>query len=949
MEHWEFLLQQEGDRSWISLKHPGIAISEGRYRVVAHSNRPNTEVEIRITHYSTEEVPPKRRFQKRSRRTNRHGLMVVFPFTSLKAGQWELRCGGDLLADFMGNSWQASTSFQVLPLVAENEDISPPALEAESDPTDATPEETIAELTALLGQFEPDSPAALFATAPDSEADLAPLETATPSVQPPPVFSLFVENADWEETSRTEPLQEEEVLTESEPSQDPLEPAPAASYLPPLATSIPEPVQTADFSAEELRHLSVDELLERSLQMVDAILEEVVDPVWQEFDLLGGKEVKAPPPQPPTLFTILDPGQAEQSEQPESAEAGETTLSLEQTALMAKRGEALTLAGWVNHPGRERQNRRVQIQLRDPQSSQILVNLSQSIPNGMASFAFRCSLELPALVETRLLLGDVALLNGQGVALATESFTITAEISDILGVIGAIAAQQAQLATSLAEFEEPTGVDEALLNLVKQPKPEEPLDFQPTVSQPLPERITAPSPATVSIPPKLPPVPISAKAETPQPPAETTPPKPVKLPPRIRTEAVSPPKSLELPPISAAPPPPELPEDELKPEETSEALPDSDPGDLLDRLLLNLTENRPPAVTPAPEEAIALITPESTVDQPEETLSDESEEEEVDFKPSSPVDNAFANLQIQERFLSRLNVLAVDEEASSWLADEVPLPPEAVMDQEISAEVTPEEGETEPELEAEIAVPEAGNEPEDDSENDQAEVERAIAAFLEDPLLRAELNRPLPSEEELGGDTLSLPLAEIPPQAPLINSALTPEPVVDWQSQEIVVDDEEEAVIPPVTVNSPPTPVQAPLISQVDPALIPPEGFGEDPLPAPEVLLPSEDLTAGEAVLIRVKLPSTVPQVYVKLWVQDRQTRSLLDGPRWLVDFSPNGFGQLETATQFTVPLGSLEIRLEAITVETITQRESHKVTCDRVVVPPDLPDWSIEGLEQQW
>ena len=119
MEYWEFLLQKEGDRSWLSLKKPSLEILEGRYRVVAHSNRPNTDVEIRITHDSTEEVPPRRRSQKRSRRTNAQGLMVVIPFTYFKPGIWDLRCSGDIMSDFLGNTWQQTIKFQVLPQAAE--------------------------------------------------------------------------------------------------------------------------------------------------------------------------------------------------------------------------------------------------------------------------------------------------------------------------------------------------------------------------------------------------------------------------------------------------------------------------------------------------------------------------------------------------------------------------------------------------------------------------------------------------------------------------------------------------------------------------------------------------------------------------------------------------------------------------------------------------------------
>src|SRR6478672_11140783 len=115
MEYWEFLLQKEGDRSWQPIKTPNVEIEEGRYRIVAHSNRPNTDVEIRVTHQSAREKPPKRRSQKRSRRTNREGLMVVIPYTYLKAGFWELRCSGDIMSDLLGQTWRHSIQLQVLP------------------------------------------------------------------------------------------------------------------------------------------------------------------------------------------------------------------------------------------------------------------------------------------------------------------------------------------------------------------------------------------------------------------------------------------------------------------------------------------------------------------------------------------------------------------------------------------------------------------------------------------------------------------------------------------------------------------------------------------------------------------------------------------------------------------------------------------------------------------
>ncbi|MEH2093098.1 MAG: hypothetical protein V7K96_06805, partial [Nostoc sp.] len=123
MEHWQFLIQKQGDRSWHILESPNLAISEGQYRVLARSSLPNTDVEVRVTHSSTQEVQPTRRIFKRSRRTNSEGLMAVIPFTHFDAGVWELRCNGDLMSDLLGKSWQYSVQLRVLSQEEEGENV----------------------------------------------------------------------------------------------------------------------------------------------------------------------------------------------------------------------------------------------------------------------------------------------------------------------------------------------------------------------------------------------------------------------------------------------------------------------------------------------------------------------------------------------------------------------------------------------------------------------------------------------------------------------------------------------------------------------------------------------------------------------------------------------------------------------------------------------------------
>jgi hypothetical protein len=87
------------------------------------------------------------------------------------------------------------------------------------------------------------------------------------------------------------------------------------------------------------------------------------------------------------------------------------------------------------------------------------------------------------------------------------------------------------------------------------------------------------------------------------------------------------------------------------------------------------------------------------------------------------------------------------------------------------------------------------------------------------------------------------------------------------------------------------------------------------------------------------------PEVAVKLWVEDCQTRWLLEEPLWLTNLLPNSSGGLEETTQIIVPFGCLEIRLEAIAVNMVTQQESHKTTIQRTVIPPDLPTLQLDEL----
>jgi len=124
----------------------------------------------------------------------------------------------------------------------------------------------------------------------------------------------------------------------------------------------------------------------------------------------------------------------------------------------------------------------------------------------------------------------------------------------------------------------------------------------------------------------------------------------------------------------------------------------------------------------------------------------------------------------------------------------------------------------------------------------------------------------------------------------------------------------------------------------------PPAPPGEDsPDPAPErtevqppqVRVPEGALTAGKALTVRLTVP--VAGQYVKLWVRDRLSRDVLDGPRALLEFAEREWGWV-AQTKLTLPLGTHAVRFEAVAVGE-GGRESYKATVDRAVVPPPLDE----------
>lgn len=716
MEYWEFLIQKEGDRSWLPLETADVEILEGRYRVVARSSHKNSPVEIRVTYHCMEEFPPKRRVQKRKGRTNEEGAIVVIPFTRLKPGLWELSCiGEELPAD--GKPFHQSVVLDVL------------AVDVEMTP-DSTPSPSVD----AAEPSDPEDSAVDRAIAADAETP------ETPPTPEPPSEAIVVEAVASATASPAPPAAPTEPTPKTSPSE---------KSLPTGDRPISSPV------APLLLRLSLD----RETQTVR----------WgSEFTIAGRIEG-------------VDPG------------------------------DRSPLDGVVLH-----------VELRNPQTGTVVVERREDLTARSLPFSFACALTIPRKCDTHLVLGEVKLYDTRGGEgedtlreLTSRSLTITADLYDLLGALPlemeaeeVLEYSQEALLRRNAEV-----LGQSFEELIETIGKSQPISFQPSNHPVLPPQLAPPSPAS---------------------------------PPRAK-------KPLDLPSFgrSPAPPPPAPPP----------------PGDREDRA----------AATPAPESEDGSADPEQTRSEIAEngaqatppTETPEERQPEVAPEPVPPqsrVDRAFASLNLEDRFFSRLNALANDAELSEWL--------------------------------------------------------------------ETNLSR---SQGHGGGESLVTETGDVDGEEATVGE----EP--DWEASEIVIDEEE---MTPDPSSSALTPVLPPS-GRGDRTVEIPAGMvlaEDEPVPTPTIEIYQKELVSGRPVKVTLRLPDIVPRLYVKLWLEDRQTREILDGPHWVVEFWPSGSGDKFATTEVLVPYGCLEVQFEAIAVEVQTDRESHKVVLERRVLPPEPPRLPLDG-----
>ncbi|NEN97095.1 MAG: hypothetical protein F6K50_16620 [Moorea sp. SIO3I7] len=997
-KYWEFLLQKEGERSWKPIKSSEMEIESGRYRIVARSNLPNTDVEICVSYDSTEQVPPKRKSQRRWRRTNSEGLMVVIPFTKLKPGLWKLRCSNDIMDDFLGQSWRKSLALQVIP---EIQDVETPPKTSVSTPVESTPVESTPVESTQTDTQPPQINNSL--TTPELAVDSPSTNTIANDLKATDASSDTSSDASsdarsefsnpQEYQSQITPPEEQPITIaapelpvdqaqaamgvsqqESSPSQETVleevEEVYSEAPVNPETNQQPktnqQPIETI---SEDLQLQSTVEnsIMEESLETLEQLLQQVLQPVLDELEDTESEDNQQ-------LRKTSDSDWVSDTEVNKYG----LTLKLDKEIFLARRGESLTIKGELIVYNDNYNNgdgitvsvldsvlenlfpATLRYQLRFPQTGKRLLDIEYSLSQQELSLGFSHSLDIPTDCQSGLILGKITLYNSKSTALATQQFTVTANVEDLLEVIvpgnqGMPMETMVVLANRIAQSAKPDQPDQDLLLLDEDPLEQTTLDLvelpqnhpslflQPISKRSLPPKLYHHQPSDITVKSiKLPNFPTMQSVAEPEAQHEDV----------QHDSKASESVSLDDQESSTTANP-ELDNrqqdtgSELQPQET--VLQDTVVQErvLQDTVLQNTVEQSEDSAEDTNEDSNLQIKSEvlSNYNDASEVLinslnkSDpiqsieiiESDEYQTDdqLEDSESVDTQFNNskvnqllnttrwetpdsvqdpesialeeafraLNMEERFWSRLSALAEDDKLLELLR------------LELSPQSNP-----------------AGQDPSavaDKQRNETASNQGEVREFPEKVL------ESMTESEDLPIVSSELATPETPPRVGITSH--------DWTTQEIVVDDREIAPQPKKAKATKQDDLKAKLENLSSLEL-------DATLAAPTLSIPTtRELVAGEKIMVTIKLPPSQSRLCIKLWVKDVQTRSLLQETRSIIDLLPNAAGELEAMTQLVIPQGTTQIRIEAIAINLENHQESHKAELECVVVPTDLSS-TLEG-----
>lgn len=144
----------------------------------------------------------------------------------------------------------------------------------------------------------------------------------------------------------------------------------------------------------------------------------------------------------------------------------------------------------------------LKIDLRSPLGLETLHQVRQALPNKVVPFHIPATIDIPADCESKLILADVNLYGavnegGEVVPLASQSFTITADVSELLVIKAELTAKKPEIVEEIpapATAESSPGIDLSLLNLVKTIQSDDSLTLGGLVPKFLPPEIKTRSP-----------------------------------------------------------------------------------------------------------------------------------------------------------------------------------------------------------------------------------------------------------------------------------------------------------------------------------------------------------------------------------------------------------------------------------------------------------------------
>lgn len=951
MKDWEFLLQREGDRTWLPLETPTVEILEGRYRIVARTRYPNAAVDIYISFLADQGNPPRHRVQQRTRQTNSEGLMAVLPFSMFRSGHWELRCREH--AEAREARWQATVQIQVLPQDAlETEDVlswmdPSPEVQAEArfepnfEPNSVQPPEPLASESSPAPELSAEPlttfPDRVPTFSPEFSPAFSPAHSQTVSPEPSPNEVSF------------EPALQGISSTSLSPASSPEAPSPPAA----TPTGSPsDPLDQLRQLAEQMSQLVVDSVLDfadessvdqssdrtglagtlpthsrdlpsdpgdddHALAALEAALAEegvagdgltsdglVSDGPVSDGPVSDGLSSSIPPEgipasDPAVLSQHLTALQFQIAADPLQARWGEPCQISAALAAKADLGEATpsSIPEAV-----------LVMEVRDPGSTQVVAHAQTTLAAQPLPLAVAIEVGIPRQCPAQLLLGSLTLWQrsetGYLSVLAAEQFTVLATVEELVQGAQPMASSES-LTDTKTQTEAIAGRSRGASSALQDLQTQAAYYF-------LEQRQNSPHPHL--LPSTVPP--------------SNFPPSEAPNDERIKTDLLGLLKegapasesgdgSRDRFQVATGPTLPPKLEARSSPEPTSSPSRGVQLPSFGRRALVwnpVLPDPAGPATEPEVDQGSSAAEPNLT----KATWDDVSGD--ANGLDTSGLDAS--GLDASGLDASGLDASGLDTSESPALA---PSWDEALPEGAGDDVASPDRfGET-----PLVPLP-PKPEPDIQSLNLGDRFQQRLNALIDpEPDLPSPLESALDPQVGIASDTWD----QSSPDSDWTESetaAIAEEAEPDYSDfpvlpTEVVVDDERLPPAPQWWMG------QATESPQVTPT---------QPIPIPELQIPDVELIAGQRIRIKVRLtsledPATPGRsLCVKLWLLDCQTRSLVGDPYWLSSFLPIDDTQQECILDLTIPTGCTDLQIEAIAIDLTTQQESHKTSQRRMVMP---------------